>query len=69
MMLMSEICNTIDRSGSGMIGGGSRGGKTLSLLHEMTVERSASASDKVRDIGLFLTRKAAEPWFRILSKI
>ena len=68
MMLMADVCNTIDRSGAGVVGSGSRGGKTLSLLHEMTVERSASGSDKVRDLGLFLTRKAAEPWFKILSK-
>lgn len=68
MSLMADICNTIDKCGIGIAGSGSRGGKTLSLLHEMTVERSASGSDKVRDVGLFLTRKAAEPWFKILSR-
>ena len=68
MNLMADICNTIERCGTGIAGSGSRGGKTLSLLHEMTVERSASGSDKVREVGLFLTRKAAEPWFKILSR-
>jgi gamma-tubulin complex component 2 len=68
MGLMADICNTIDRCGSGIVGSSSRGGKTLSLLHEMTVERSASGSDKIRDLGLFLTRKAAEPWFKTLSR-
>ena len=68
MSLMADMCNTIDKCGIGIAGSGSRGGKTLSLLHEMTVERSASGSDKVREVGLFLTRKAAEPWFKILSR-
>ena len=68
MNLMGDICNTMDRCGTGSVGIGSRGGKTLSLLHEMTVERSASGTDKVREVGFFLTRKAAEPWFKILSR-
>ena len=41
MSLISELCLNIDKASS-------RGGKTLSLLHEMTVEKSASHSDKVR---------------------
>ena len=61
MSLISDLCLTIDKNAS-------RGGKTLSFLHEMTVEKSASHSDKVKSVGLFLTEKAGEPWFKILTR-
>ena len=40
MSLMADLCISIEEASA-------RGGKTLSLLHEMTVKKSTTSSDKV----------------------
>ena len=61
MSLMADLCISIEEASA-------RGGKTLSLLHEMTDKKSTTSSDKVHSMGLFLTSKASEPWFQILTR-
>ena len=44
-----------------------KGGKTLSLLHEKCVTQSLASTDKLRELGLSLTRSAAEGYFEVSS--
>ena len=41
------------------------GGKTLSLLHEKCVNQSLASTEKLRDLGLVLTRSAADCYFKV----
>ena len=43
-----------------------KGGKTLSLLHEKCVTQSLASTDKLRELGLSLTRSAAEAYFEVI---
>ena len=46
-----------------------KGGKTLSLLHEKCVTQSLASTDKLRELGLSLTRSAAEAYFEVILYI
>merc|ERR1719266_2903851 len=61
MSFMADLCVTIDKCNA-------RGGKTLSLLHEKCVNQSLASTEKLRDLGLVLTRSAADCYFKILRK-
>ena len=61
MSFMSDLCSTIERMNA-------RGGKTLSLLHEKCVTQSLASTEKLRDLGLLLTKSAAETYFEILRR-
>ena len=58
MAFMADLCSTIDRLNA-------RGGKTLSLLHDKCVTQSLASTDKLRELGLMLTRSAAESYFEV----
>jgi gamma-tubulin complex component 2 len=62
MGLMSDLCMTIDKCNA-------RGGKTLSLLHEKCVTQSLASTEKLRDLGLLLTRAAAVSYFEVIWPI
>ncbi len=61
MALMADLCFTIDRCNA-------RGGKTLSLLHEKCVVKSLATTEKLRDLGILLTKAAAASYFDILRR-
>ena len=58
MAFMADLCSTIDRLNS-------RGGRTLSLLHEKCVTQSLASTEKLRELGLMLTLTAAESYFEV----
>lgn len=58
MSFMADLCSTTNRYNA-------RGGKTLSLLHEKCVTQSLASTEKLRDLGLLLTKAAAESYFTV----
>ena len=59
MSFMADLCGTIEKVNA-------RGGKTLSLLHEKCVNQSLASTEKLRELGLLLTRSAADCYFKVI---